>query len=96
METILGEIFPAYDLGDEPNTPIKANKLRLRYLETHADVQIMWTRHLPDHLKLDIGPRNKILRVFELTSLLEMTYEVMSNEQFLLLSTRQLVEVSLT
>jgi hypothetical protein len=84
LETILGEIFPTYDLGDEPNTPIKANKLRLRYLETHADVQIVWTRHLPDHLKLDIGPRNKILRVFELTSLLEMTYEVMSNEQFLL------------
>lgn len=82
LEAILGELFPTHESADEPNTPIKANKLRLRYLESHADVQVVWTRHLPDHLKLDIGPRNKILRVFELTSLLEMTYEVVRNEPF--------------
>ncbi|KAL3418121.1 hypothetical protein PVAG01_09836 [Phlyctema vagabunda] len=82
LETILQETFPTHDLADEPNSPIKANKLRLRYLETHVDVQVVWTRHLPDHLKLDIGPRQKVLRVFELASLLEMTYEVMSNEPY--------------
>jgi hypothetical protein len=80
LETLIRETYPVHDFGDEPSSPIKPNKIRARYLETHADIQIVWTRHLPDHLKLDVGPRNKILRIFELASLLEMTYEAISKE----------------
>lgn len=80
FETLIHETFPIFDHSDEPHSPIMSNKLRARYLESYADVRIEWTRHLADHLKLDLGPRTKILRVFDLVSLLEMTYETLKNE----------------
>jgi hypothetical protein len=80
FEALIQDTFPVYDSSDEPHTPIRPSKLRARYLETYADIQIEWTHHLPDHLKLDIGHQSKILRVFYLASLLEMTYESLKDE----------------
>ncbi|KAJ0119787.1 hypothetical protein J7T55_013991 [Diaporthe amygdali] len=52
-------------------TPIKRSKLCARYLLNHADIELEWTRHLPDHLDLDRD--GKKLRIFELVSMLEIT-----------------------
>ncbi|KAF9784236.1 hypothetical protein IL306_007749 [Fusarium sp. DS 682] len=71
--------FPRHAYNDEPHTPILASRLHARYLEDHASVRLEWTHHLPDHLKLDVGNQTKTLRVFDLVSLLEMTYEAMKD-----------------
>ncbi|KAF5604066.1 hypothetical protein FPCIR_1000 [Fusarium pseudocircinatum] len=78
--SFINETFPKHAYNDEPHTPFMASRLRARYLEDHADVQLEWTHHLPDHLMLNIGSQTKTLRVFDLVSLLEMTYEVMKDE----------------
>ncbi|KAM5369397.1 hypothetical protein ACJZ2D_009011 [Fusarium nematophilum] len=80
LEEFLRETFPIYGFSEEPHTPIKPKNLRARYLEAHADVRIEWTRHLPDHLTLDVGRRAKVLRIFDLASFLEMTYEALKEE----------------
>lgn len=76
LENFLHATFPFDDYKDEPRTPIKLIKLRASYLMSHADIQIEWTRNLPDHLALDVGLNTKFLKVFDLASLLDMTYEV--------------------
>jgi hypothetical protein len=80
LESLIHETFPVFDCSEEPHDPIKVAKLRARYLESYAHVKIEWTRHLPDHLKLDVGPQSKILRVFDLVSLLEISYEALRKE----------------
>ncbi|KAI7760937.1 hypothetical protein LZL87_012090 [Fusarium oxysporum] len=80
LTSFIKETFPKHAYNDEPHTPFIASRLRARYLEDHADVQLEWTHHLPDHLMLNIGSQTKTLRVFDLVSLLEMTYEVMKDE----------------
>ncbi|KAH7222965.1 hypothetical protein BKA60DRAFT_564048 [Fusarium oxysporum] len=80
LTSFIKETFPKHAYNDEPHTPFMASRLRARYLEDHADVQLEWTHHLPDHLVLNIGSQTKTLRVFDLVSLLEMTYEVMKDE----------------
>ncbi|CZR41603.1 uncharacterized protein FPRO_11192 [Fusarium proliferatum ET1] len=80
LTSFLKETFPKHAYDDEPHTPFMVSRLRARYLEDHADVQLEWTHHLPDHLMLNIGSQTKTLRVFDLVSLLEITYEVMKNE----------------
>ncbi|KAF5533208.1 hypothetical protein FPHYL_13650 [Fusarium phyllophilum] len=80
LTSFIKETFPKHAYNDEPHTPFMASRLRARYLEDHADVQLEWTHHLPDHLMLNIGSQTKTLRVFDLVSLLEMTYEVMKDE----------------
>ncbi|KAF4333599.1 hypothetical protein FBEOM_12586 [Fusarium beomiforme] len=72
--------FPRHAYNDEPHTPILTSRLRARYLEDHANVRLEWTHHLPDHLKLDVGNQTKTLRIFDLASFLEMTYEVMKDD----------------
>lgn len=68
-------IFPA--LQSQAAISIKRSRLCARYLHDHADVEIEWTRHLPDHLELDRD--GKKLRVFELVSLLEIMKESSSD-----------------
>ncbi|KAF5613596.1 uncharacterized protein FSUBG_805 [Fusarium subglutinans] len=80
LTSFIKETFPKHAYNDEPHTPFMASRLRARYLEDHADVQLEWTHHLPDHLMLNIGSQSKTLRVFDLVSLLEMTYEAMKDE----------------
>ncbi|KAF4443327.1 hypothetical protein FACUT_1384 [Fusarium acutatum] len=80
LTSFIKETFPEHAYNDEPHTPFMASRLRARYLEDHADVQLEWTHRLPDHLMLNIGSQTKTLRVFDLVSLLEMTYEVMKDE----------------
>lgn len=80
LTSFLNETFPKHAYDDEPHTPFMVSRLRARYLEDHADVQLEWTHHLPDHLMLNIGSQTKTLRVFDLVSLLEITYEVMKDE----------------
>ncbi|EXK38304.1 hypothetical protein FOMG_08713 [Fusarium oxysporum f. sp. melonis 26406] len=80
LTSFIKETFPKHAYNEEPHTPFMASRLRARYLEDHADVQLEWTHHLADHLMLNIGSQTKTLRVFDLVSLLEMTYEVMKDE----------------
>ncbi|KAF5597642.1 hypothetical protein FPANT_4020 [Fusarium pseudoanthophilum] len=80
LTSFIKETFPRHAYNDEPHTPFMASRLRARYLEDHADVQLEWTHHLPDHLMLNIGSQTKTLRVFDLVSLLEMTYEAMKDD----------------
>lgn len=82
LENFLQVTFPTNDFRDEPRTPIKPIKLRASYLEAHADIQIEWTRNLPDHLTLDVGHNTKFLKVFDLSSLLDITYESQKGEQW--------------
>lgn len=53
--------------------PIKLGNLRARSLQDHFGIKLEWTRHFPDHLKLDIGTKSKVLKVFELASILEVS-----------------------
>ncbi|PNP81275.1 hypothetical protein FNYG_05307 [Fusarium nygamai] len=82
LTSFIKEIFPKHTYNDEPHTPFMASRLRARYLEDHADVQLEWTHHLPDHLMLNIGSQTKTLWVFDLVSLLEMTYEAMKDDSW--------------
>lgn len=56
--------------------PIKLGNLRARSLQDHFGIKLEWTRHFPDHLKLDIGTKSKSLKVFELASVLEVSCSV--------------------
>lgn len=67
---------PAYQSHTTASSQIHPSKLRVKYLVDYADVEIVWTRHLPDHLELE----GKKLRIFELASYLELSRTVM-NEQ---------------
>lgn len=59
-----------------PSSPIHPAKLRAKYLVDYANVEIVWTRHIPDHLELE----GKKLRVFELASYLELSRTVIGDE----------------
>ncbi|GIJ90060.1 hypothetical protein Asppvi_009009 [Aspergillus pseudoviridinutans] len=61
---------------------IKRTKLRARFLENHADIEIEWTKHLPDHLKLETTGNRKILQIFELVSFLQVSYNATCAEDF--------------
>lgn len=65
---------PAYQMP--ASSQIHPSKLRVKYLVDYADVEIVWTRHLPDHLELE----GKKLRIFELASYLELSRTVMSDQ----------------
>lgn len=68
---------PTQPVSQSPaSTQIHRSKLRVKYLVDYADVEIVWTRHLPDHLELE----GKKLRIFELASYLELSRTVMNNE----------------
>lgn len=67
---------PAYNSQSPTSSQIHPTKLRVKYLVDYADVEIVWTRHLPDHLELE----GKKLRIFELASYLELSRTVMNDE----------------
>lgn len=67
---------PAYYSQSPTSSQIHSTKLRVKYLVDYADVEIVWTRHLPDHLELE----GKKLRIFELASYLELSRTAMSDE----------------
>lgn len=52
-------------------------KLRARHLRDYAKIEVVWTKHLPDHLELD----GKTLRIFQLASLLEMSAAVVDRSE---------------
>lgn len=80
IKDIIESVFPrigSVEVNNERQwsrtvTPIQRHKLRARYLKEHADVELQWTKHLPDHLELD----GKVLQIFELPSLLEAAHRV--------------------
>lgn len=80
VKDIIQSVFPrigSVGVSDERQwsrtvTPIQRHKLRARYLKEHADVELEWTKHLPDHMDLD----GKVLQIFELPSLLEAAHRV--------------------
>lgn len=67
---------PAYNSQSPTSSQIHPTKLRVKYLVDYADVEIVWTRHLPDHLELE----GKKLRIFELASYLELSRTAMNDE----------------
>lgn len=70
-------IIPSLDSHSSPLTSqIHPVKLRAKYLVDYANVEIVWTRHIPDHLELE----GKKLRVFELASYLELSRTVVGDE----------------
>lgn len=85
LQTVMTDIFPRFRMPNarnytpdpQPSTQIKRVKLCAKYLKDHASVELVWTKHLPDHLELD----GKTLRVFEIVSLLELQYEVVDNSR---------------
>lgn len=58
-------------------TPFDKKKLRARHLRDYARIEVVWTKHLPDHLELD----GKTLRVFQLASLLEISTAVVDKSK---------------
>lgn len=62
-------------------TPVRLETLRARSMKDHLGIKIEWTRHFPDHLKLDIGTKSKSLKVFELASLLEVSCSATKEQQ---------------
>lgn len=70
-------ISPPLDSQSPPlSSQIHSVKLRAKYLMDYANVVIVWTRHIPDHLELE----GKRLRVFELASYLELSRTVIGDE----------------
>lgn len=70
-------ISPPLDSQSLPLTSqVHPVKLRAKYLVDYANVEIVWTRHIPDHLELE----GKKLRVFELASYLELSRTVVGDE----------------
>lgn len=69
-------IQSAYQSQMPASSQIHPSKLRVKYLVDYADVEIVWTRHLPDHLELE----GKKLRIFELASYLELSRTVMNDK----------------
>ena len=75
MESLIDSALPFSNYNqDDSASRIKANKLRARYLEHHADVTIAWTPNLADHLLLDIRESGKTLYIFELACYVEASY----------------------
>lgn len=60
--------------------PLRRNKLRAKYLTAYADFEIEWVEKLSDHLNLIVGDRNKILQIFKIASMLEVSYETLRDE----------------
>jgi hypothetical protein len=83
LSQFLVDSFPKSD--HDPGSgilQIKPNKFRVRYLENHAGIKVRWTTQLADHLKLNTAKDEKTLKVFELVSLLKVSYDAMSSQDF--------------
>lgn len=78
MESTLPRLRAPTQLALQSPAPsqVYSSKLRIKYLVDYADVEIVWTKHLPDHLELE----GKKLRIFELASYLELSRTVINNE----------------
>lgn len=82
LKAIIESTLPRLRLPTQPSpqspasSQIHPSKLRVKDLVDYANVEIVWTRHLPDHLELE----GKKLRIFELASYLELSKKVVENE----------------
>lgn len=82
LKSIMEDTLPRLRPPTQPapqspaSSQIHPSKLRVRDLVDYANVEIVWTRHLPDHLELE----GKKLRIFELASYLELSREATNNE----------------
>lgn len=82
MESSLPRLRPSTPSAVEVAIPahasqIQPTKLRAKYLCDYTKVDIVWTKHLPDHLELE----GKRLRVFELASYLELSKTAVDDSQ---------------
>ncbi|KAK1964886.1 hypothetical protein LY78DRAFT_542892, partial [Colletotrichum sublineola] len=75
IQDLLNREFPTGHPGDHLSGRFKERLISLRNLVRHADIDIVWTKHLPDHLLLSYGEANKTLSIFDLPSLIEISYE---------------------
>jgi hypothetical protein len=74
LDAAIKELFPVDEKPEEWSGPIKQSKLRAQYLQAHANVKIEFTTNLADHLSLDTSDSPKTLQIFELASLLKLSY----------------------
>lgn len=91
LVSLIESVFPEHRIrSEDPVINIKQNKLRARYLENYADVNIEWTSNLADHLWLDIRDTGKTLHIFELVCYLEASYGACKDAPLLLSSSESL------
>lgn len=81
MRNIVGQSLPGLRRSSTDTTsaatPFDKKKLRARHLRDYAKIEVVWTKHLPDHLELD----GKTLRIFQLASLLEMSTSIVDRSK---------------
>lgn len=70
LQDVFEATFPRREPLNATQSQIKGKKLCARYLTEHAGIELVWTRHLPDHL--DLNSDGKKLYIFELVSLLDV------------------------
>jgi hypothetical protein len=79
-ETLTELVDKSFPKAPTPSTtsenPIELGNLRARSLQNHFGIKLEWTKHFPDHLKLEIGTKSITLKVFELASILEISCKV--------------------
>lgn len=75
LEQLLDREFPKSIPNEQLSGRFKERLVSLRSLVQHADIKIAWTKHFPDHLLLSYNKYNKTLSLFDLPSLIEVTYE---------------------
>lgn len=75
LRQLLDREFPKSVSNEQLSGRFKERLVSLRSLVQHADIEIVWTKHLPDHLLLSYNKHNKTLSVFDLPSLIEVSYE---------------------
>jgi hypothetical protein len=72
LEMFLKRIFPRYRVDEGCKTDaINGAKLAISYLKDYAEIDIIWTNHLPDHLTLHKTDRWKSLYIFRQAGFLQ-------------------------
>ncbi|KAK3390165.1 hypothetical protein B0H63DRAFT_507561 [Podospora didyma] len=75
IQALLEREFPTSEASEQLSGRFRERLISLRSLVRHADITVVWTHHLPDHLLLSYGETRKTLAVFELPSMIEVSYE---------------------
>lgn len=75
LQETVEEIFPLCTPEDGTSSlPIKKSKMRARYLHDYANVELVWTDDLSQHLRLRTDKVPKQLSIFQYASLLEAAW----------------------
>ncbi|KAF6782824.1 hypothetical protein CSOJ01_15963 [Colletotrichum sojae] len=75
LKALLEREFPINRRVDQLSGRFKERLVSLRNLSQHADIKIVWTNHLPDHLLLTYNEKSKVLALFGLPSMIDISYD---------------------